>query len=440
MSILLISVYELGHQPQHLAVAAGALRTHGVPVTILDLAIDPWDEHLVAGADRVAISVPMHTAMRLAVDVVNRLRAAKPALPIALFGLYASVYPGDADVTTLTGEFAEPLIAWATAPTPQTAAITLRRTTGPQTGLARDGLAPLDRYARLELGESQRIVGHVAASSGCRHRCRHCPVPTVYDGRVNVAPLDLVLEDIDRQVEDGAEHITFGDPDFLNAPVHSRKLVAAITDRHPGTTFDATVKVEHILAHADVWDEFADAGFVYVVSAFETMSDAILDRLDKGHTATEAGQAVHLLRDAGIEIRPSWLPFTPWTEMADVVDIFRFIADHDLVDNTDAIQLSIRLLVPPGSLLLDLPDAGDWLGDYDAGRLTYRWSSPDPKVDQLQARLSLQAETLVDATPREAFAAMWATVSAMAGIRSDVLSIPHGATTGRPRMLEPWFC
>src|SRR5688572_16782919 len=148
-----------------------------------------------------------------------------------------------------------------------------------------------------------RAAGHdvrtldtsVEASHGCLHRCGHCPIPVVYDGRIRIVPEDVVLADIEALVATGARHVTFGDPDFLNGPQHSRRVVAAMHERWPELTFDCTVKVEHILRHSQIWPEFADAGCLFVVSAFETVHEETLIRLDKGHTAADAAAAVQLL-------------------------------------------------------------------------------------------------------------------------------------------------
>src|SRR5205807_2625135 len=92
----------------------------------------------------------------------------------------------------------------------------------------RTALPPLEQYARLEHQGDRRVVGYVEASRGCLHLCTHCPIPPVYGGRFFVVPQEIVLEDIRRQVLAGASHITFGDPDFLNGPGHSMKVVRAM--------------------------------------------------------------------------------------------------------------------------------------------------------------------------------------------------------------------
>ena len=330
----------------------------------------------------------------------------------------------------------------APAPAAERAIIHLQR--GTFEPPARELLPGLERYARLALGGEERLVGYVEASHGCVHRCRHCPVPAVYGGRIRVVQAETVLRDVERLAGIGARHITFGDPDFLNGWRHSLAIVRALHARRPELTFDCTTKVEHVLEHAGVWEEMAASGCLFVVSALETVNDEILARLDKGHTTAQAVQALYLLREHGIETRPSFMPFTPWTTPRDVLEIVEFVAAHDLVANVDPVQYTIRLLVPEGSLLLERNDLREHLGRYEAERLSYPWRSADPAADRLQGRLS--------ALVQQSAAAQEATGLTFARIRAAVReangeaggpepeAIPMGSTEGRPRLTEPWFC
>src|SRR6266581_4772396 len=91
MRVLLISTYELGHQPLHVASPAAALRGAGHDVRCLDLSVEPWDRESVEWADAVAFSVPMHTAMRRAMRAAQAAREARLELPVCFDGLYAPV-------------------------------------------------------------------------------------------------------------------------------------------------------------------------------------------------------------------------------------------------------------------------------------------------------------------------------------------------------------
>ena len=411
MNVLLISTYELGHQPLGIAAPAAALRDRGHEVRLLDLAIDDWAPELVEWAERVAISVPMHTATRLAYEIADRIDR-----PLACFGLYAGMCAPIADalvardpVSALVGWVEDDPSISVDAPIP-----------------ARDLLPAPDQYTHLMRDGLRYPIAYVEASQGCAHRCRHCPVPVVYDGRIRIIDVDTVLADVDAQVRAGARHVTFGDPDFFNGVHHARRVVEAFHARHPGITFDCTVKVEHILRHADLWPWMAEHGCLFVISAFESVNNDILDRLDKGHTAVDGARAIELLRESGIEPRPTWLPFTPWTTRADIAAILEFVAAHELVGNVDPVQYSIRLLVPEGSLLVGRI-AG--LGDWNPEALSYPWTSP---TDDLQREFAAVVEAGVDDPAGDVFN----TLRELVGLAPIDASVVVDA----PRLSESWFC
>jgi radical SAM superfamily enzyme YgiQ (UPF0313 family) len=454
--VLLISTYELGHQPLHVASPAAALRRAGHEARCLDLSVQPWDAEALDWAEAVGFSVPMHTAMRLAMNAARRVRREHPQLPLCFYGLYAPVsrelVVGELAGRAIAGEYEPALVAWASGladpgvPSPAREGSVIHLQRGTFDLPARELLPALERYARLAMGGEERLVGYVEASHGCVHRCRHCPVPAVYDGRIRIVHADAVLRDIERLVAMGARHITFGDPDFLNGRRHSLAIVRALHDRFPALTFDCTTKVEHVLEHADVWQDVAASGCLFVVSALESVNDEILARLDKGHTTEQAIQAIELLREQAIETRPSFMPFTPWTTPADVLDILDFVVAHDLVANVDPVQYTIRLLVPEGSLLLEREDLREHLDPYDAERLSYPWRSADPAADRLHSRLSALVEqsTAAEEPIGLVFSRIRTFVREAAGEWPDGdvdgEAFPIGSTEGRPRLTEPWFC
>lgn len=436
MRVLLVSTYELGHQPLQLASPAAALEAAGHDVRTLDVSVDPWQPELVDDVDAVAFSVPMHTAMRLAMRAAEAVRRRRPDVPIAFYGLYATVSRertlGPLADRLIAGEYEPALVEWIASLRGGASQHLARQ---PYRLPVRASLPPLDRYAHLALGGEERPVGYVEASHGCAHRCRHCPVPVVYDGRTRRVPVDVVLADVERLVGMGARHITFGDPDFLNRFRHATEVVEGLHAAFPGLTYDMTTKVEHILRHADLLPTFRRTGCLFCVSAFESVNDTILGYLDKGHTAAEAGRAVELLRQHAIEPRPSWLPFTPWTSVSDVADILEFVLHHDLVGNVDPVQYAIRLLIPEGSLLLDIPELVPYLGPYDAENLTYTWRAADPRTVDLQAELA----RMVEATPGvEVFASVRDAVLRADGRPAEELVL--SGAEGKPRLTEPWFC
>jgi hypothetical protein len=453
--ILLVSTYELGHQPVHVASPAAALRARGHEVRAVDVSVEPFEGALVDWADRVAFSVPMHTAMRMALPLAASVRARRPGLPICLYGLYAAMAPeATAPVADLViaGEYEPALLEWAGGGTPGSDGVVVHIGRSRLVTPARDLLPSLESYARLVIGSEERLAGAVEASHGCAHECRHCPLPVVYEGRFRAVPEDVVLGDVSQLVEMGARHVSFADPDFLNGPRHALRVAEAVHSAFPELSFDCTTKVEHILAHGDLWAAMARWGCLFVVSAFESVDDTSLRILEKGHRAAEESAAVALLRLHGIELRPSWLPFTPWASASELAAMLEFVLAHDLVGNVDAVQYTIRLLLPHGSLLLSSPEVARRLGSFDRERLSWTWEAAEPGLDELQEELASLVETAASGpaatSGEELFAEVQARVishlaaSTSYQPRSAPLrgSVSMGPAGPRPRLSEPWFC
>jgi radical SAM superfamily enzyme YgiQ (UPF0313 family) len=442
--VLLVGTYDLGHQPFGLASPAAWLADAGFAVDCLDLSRSGLDAGLVAAADVIAFYVPMHTATRLALDVLGEVRTINLGARVCFYGLYgqanaAHLRSVGADAV-ISGEFEAELVRYVAGIAEPSGHLdgpvvsSLERLTFRRPD--RSGLPPLADYARLAIGEARRVVGYTEASRGCRHLCRHCPVVPVYQGRVRVVQADVVAADIDAQVAAGAEHITFGDPDFFNASAHAVRIVEALHQRHPGLTYDVTIKVEHLLKHARLLPVLAATGCLFVTSAVESMDDRVLGYLRKGHTRAEFVSSVALCRAAGVAVNPTFVAFHPWTTRASLLETFAVLDELEIVGSLSPIQLTTRLLVPEGSLLLDLPELAGAFGPFDAERLVYPWANPDPEIDALHARF----EALVAEAGREGwdryltFDRLHALAGGTPSSRSPI------AGPDIPQFLEPWFC
>jgi radical SAM superfamily enzyme YgiQ (UPF0313 family) len=458
-SILLISCYELGHQPTGIAMPIAFLRRAGIEAETMDVSVEGFDAEKVKRARFVGISVPMHTALRLGLRVAKEIRRFNPECHICFYGLYASLnaeylLAAVAD-SVIGGEFEEALCnlieaVQAGASIDIDGVSTRSRASNPVLARlnfavpGRSALVPLEHYAKLENNGEQRLAGYVEASRGCLHQCMHCPIPPVYDGRFFVVPTDIVLEDIRNLVASGARHITFGDPDFLNGPGHSLQIVRAMHEEFPNLTFDFTVKVEHIIKHRKLIGELAGCGCIFVVSAVESLSDVVLEHLDKGHTRDGVFEALRILRSARIAMRPTFVPFTPWTTIDDYIDILEFVESEHLIDHVDPVQYCIRLLIPPGSLLVPRSDSNRWLGKLAQQSFTYEWSHPDPRLDELQSQVSAIVEQAAGngEDPVETFLRIRELAYAARGDASRIRRAPaiDPARLRPPRLTEAWFC
>ena len=457
--ILLVSCYELGHQPAGIAMPMALLRRAGYQIETMDVSVEGFDAEKVKRARFVGISVPMHTALRLGLRIAEEVRKLNPSCHICFYGLYAllnSEYLLDtvAD-SVIGGEFEEALVHLVEAVESGTSidikgVSTRGRISGPvleRLNFAtpdRSSLVTLEHYARLEIEGEQRLVGYLEASRGCLHQCTHCPIPPVYDGRFFVVPADVVLKDIRGLVASGAQHITFGDPDFLNGPGHALRITQAMHEEFPALTFDFTAKVEHILKHRELIPEFARSGCVFVVSAVESLSNTVLENLVKGHARGDVREALEILRSAGIAMRPSFVSFTPWTTIDDYIDVLEFVESEGLIDQVDPVQYSIRLLVPPGSLLLSSSDSQRWIGRLVQESFTYEWKHPDSRMDELHSRVSALVEQAAGSN-EDAGETFYRIRELAYSSRGDEHRVEktfriNPLRLRPPRLTEAWFC
>lgn len=450
---LLVSTYELGRQPFGLASPAAWLQKIGASVRCIDLSRQKFEDEDFQSADFVAFYLPMHTATRLAGQVIPRVSRLNPRAHLCAYGLYATVneeYLRGLGVKSLIGgEFEEDLTSLVhslmqghTAPD-QPSLVSLRR----QQFLVpdRSALPVLQGYSQLNLPDgTRRVVGYTEASRGCKHLCRHCPIVPVYEGKFRVVQKEVVLQDIRHQVAQGARHITFGDPDFFNGIGHAVALVRSLHAEFPNVSYDVTIKIEHLLKHAQHIATLKDAGCSFIISAVESVDDHTLAVLDKGHTRADFIRAVALCREVGLPMAPTFVTFTPWLTLAGFRDLLELIAELDLVSAVAPVQWAIRLLIPNGSLLLDLPEVRTVLKGFDETALSYRWAHADPRVDELQQRVErLVRDELKRGSGRsEIFQKVWQLSHCPKDYFKREMPVwhPRPDNCTIPYLTEPWFC
>jgi radical SAM superfamily enzyme YgiQ (UPF0313 family) len=457
MNVLLISTYEMGRQPFGLASPAAWLKEAGAEVTCLDLSQQPLDKRAVARAVVVAFYLPMHTATRIAARAIQRVRALNPAAHLCCYGLYAPMNSeflrGLGVHTILGGEFEQSMVSMLHRLSDGAHASSPADQPEPMVSLARQqfvipdrgGLPPLEKYAALSLPDgTRRTVGYTEASRGCKFLCRHCPIVPVYAGQFRIVQPEIVLEDISRQVQAGAEHITFGDPDFFNGVKHAVGLVTAVHELYPWLTYDVTIKVEHLLKHSRYLFLLKETGCAFVTTALESFDDRVLAIFSKGHTRDDFIRVLAAAREADLVLVPTFVAFNPWITLAGYEDLLETIASLDLVENVPSVQLAIRLLIPAGSYLLQLPEVRELVGPFDQAALSYTWTHADPRVDALQR----DVENLVELAAKSGagrpaiFEQVWRRLQQdLSDIGKPLPAVPPGRPRATiPYLEEPWYC
>ncbi|HEY1305947.1 MAG TPA: CUAEP/CCAEP-tail radical SAM protein [Vicinamibacterales bacterium] len=467
MRVLLISTYDLGRQPLGLAAPAARLRAAGVAVDCVDTSRDELRDEQIRSADVVAFYLPMHTATRLAGPLVDRVRALRPTAALAAYGLYAPlnrVWLRDKGVRHVLGAEAErEILELVERPADRLRVVPSDvegqndrhcdpegRPYDPRDRSQipdRSTLPPLSRYAALQMPDgSRRVVGSTDTTRGCKHVCRHCPIVPVYHGRFTAIPVDVVIEDVRSQVTAGAQHISFGDPDFFNGPTHGRRVVERVAREFPSVTYDVTIKIEHLLKHAAMLPLLRDTGCLFITSAVESIDDDVLVKLQKGHTRADFMAAVEICRSSGVALAPTFVPFTPWTTIDGYRELLTYIATLGLVEAVAPIQLAIRLLVTAESKLLELADIRDTVDPFDPTSLTFPWRHRDSQVDRLQQDVMRIAGTASRGRRADVFARMADAAGVTMpprfhdGSRDMSRDLSSDASLVPPYMTEAWYC
>jgi hypothetical protein len=176
----------------------------------------------------------------------------------------------------------------------------------------------------------------------------------------------------------------------------------------------------------------------------ESLDDHVLQILDKGHTRADFLQVVRIFRDLGLALSPTFVAFHPWMSLASYEQFLMAIAELELIENVQPIQLAIRLLIPSCSRLLQLAEVQEIVEPFDQASLSYPWKHSDPRVDSLQRELerTIQFSVKLEYDRSTIFEYAWHLLQQAKGSDDEVLpTLPALAARATiPYLTEPWYC
>lgn len=394
--VAVVSAFEARLQPILAASAAGALRSTGAQVTAWDADVCPND-YPGADFDLVLISIPSYEGIEPGADLVSRFRA-DGAQRVLVCGQYAWLNAGalssiaDGVVVDEPEGMTAHLLAFARGQ------VTARDVDGIFTGEgvrttpkrrvernwqlpARDLFPPIASYP--EHCTKFGLLGNIEATRGCHHKCSYCAVYAAYGVTAIPVETDRVLADAVQLAGQGATHFAFVDAEFFNTRRHALNVMQAVADRLGPVTFELTTRFDHILEFEAEINHMTELGLRVITSALEFPSEKLLQVFDKGIDVPGIKKAIRAAKAAGLELRPTFITFTPWVTMAEIQSLEDFLDETGIADWVDHTARQTRLLLFKGSPLMDSP----WLDGVeliDRG-FYYDWTHPDPAVDELWA-------------------------------------------------------
>ena len=186
-----------------------------------------------------------------------------------------------------------------------------------------------------------------------------------------------------------------------------------------------------------------------MTTAVESVDDHVLGILDKGHTRADFIRVAGLMRGLGLFLVPTFVPFTPWTTLEGYEDLLATLIRLGLMEHVPPVQLTIRLLIPAGSRLLEvLPLHNAAIGPFQQEALSYPWANPDPRVDRFQRDLEavVQREAKAGASRTVIFGEAWKLLQHAMHEDGDEaptplpLDPPGPPRVTIPYLTEPWYC
>ena len=188
-------------------------------------------------------------------------------------------------------------------------------------------------------------------------------------------------------------------------------------------------------------------GCLFVISAVESVDDAVLEKFDKGHTRTDFLAVAARFRGMGMTLLPTFVPFTRGQLLKGYIDLLDVIAREDSVQQRGSpINIAIRLLIPAGSRLFDLPDVRAMVGPFDSAALIFPWVHEDAlygRTGPLPFRISFNAEIVSSFYGTEIFFTYFARREGVCeAVRAPRGVEPSVAHRGGfvPFLDEPWYC
>ena len=428
MKILLTSFYDLGKQPKIIAEIVDKYKSENIQFDIVDFSIDN-PEIKIDEYDVLGIYAPMHTATVLSIEFLKNITLPKK---IFTFGLYGAVLEDfNSSIKYISNIENGELDTFLDINKNELFSL---KNNIPN----RDILPDISNYAHLVNGSSNLIAGSVETTYGCKHSCTHCPIPISFNGNFKTYSLEKILLDVENQVNSGAMHISFNDPDFFNGPIHALKILNILNSKFPKVTYDSTIKVEHIIKYENYFKELSSLNMIFVISAFETTNDEVLTILEKNHSSIDLTKAIEISQTNNIDIRPTWMPFSPWTIQNDLIDIIKLIENYKLRETVDPIQLTIKLLIPKHSLILQRSEIKEFLRDYDKNSLSYMWDYKDKEVNKLQASLFNYLLDTPDLDEHSQYLGMVKIIENMT--QSNLILDSNYRFKNVPKLSETWFC
>jgi len=211
---------------------------------------------------------------------------------------------------------------------------------------ARD-LLPMDKYVPLPNNYKRKPIAHMVAIRGCPFNCTFCSNNKVFGRKIRFKSPEKVLEEIKYLKENfGTKELSFWDDTLTVNKNWITDLCNLMIKENLDITWTCCARVDTV--DRELLNLMAKAGCWNIFYGIEAGDQTLLDNINKGITIEQIKNAVKWTKEAGIEVRGSFMLALPGETPELAKKTIEFAKELDI----DYAQFSITTPFP-GTQLYD---------------------------------------------------------------------------------------
>jgi anaerobic magnesium-protoporphyrin IX monomethyl ester cyclase len=207
----------------------------------------------------------------------------------------------------------------------------------------------LHRWVDLARYQRHGATIPIQTKRGCVYKCVYCTYRNVEGWGYRTRDPELVADEIEElRAKAGIRHFDFVDSTFNSPPGHALQVCEAITRRKLNVQLDTT-NFTPATASSELLRAMTRAGFRTLGITAESASDPVLEKLEKGFTASKVREVAERVEKHGIKTLWIFLVGGPGETPQTVEETLSFAKWR--LERGDAVYLTVGLRIYPGTTL-----------------------------------------------------------------------------------------
>jgi len=197
----------------------------------------------------------------------------------------------------------------------------------------------------------------IMTSRGCPFRCTFCACWKIMDGEFVTRNAKSIVQEI-QSLPDEVKVIYFSDDNTFVNIKRAWELSEMLKENRINKKIQMYARANTIVKHPDLFDSLRDSGLQNLTVGIESFRNEDLARVNKKTTVDMNNEAIHILKQLGINILAHFLVFPEYT-VEDFNRLYRYVEEKNLF------KPAYPVLTPlPGTELFDQSSDNLLIKDY----------------------------------------------------------------------------